>query len=186
MDSKIILRKIASATVNFIRLVDASSRDSYTRIEGETVALGSGKRKLDPMTAWNAMVAQQHRSSVEISDYEVYVAIIEEIPYSKTTGNSWLHESRPCLCARVTKGAILLVHSQYFWLAVTSTCGQGIDLRVNMTGDFDEIKPAVVVEIDERRAPLNKWQRWKSSPRLVGDFLEVPIAEILVEIVVLV
>ena len=96
------------------------------------------------------------------------------------------HNGRTRLIAGVTKCSIPLVELKNLRLAVAAAGRQSVHLRIDVTGNRDQIKPAVVVEIDESISPLQPVQRRQRDAGLVRHIVEVPIAIVAVKRVVLV
>jgi hypothetical protein len=80
VDPQITLREIATTAVDFVGLCHSACHDLNPRVQCQAIALGSGEFKAHPMVAWNAVILQNHRTSVKVADYNVHIAVIKKIP----------------------------------------------------------------------------------------------------------
>src|SRR2546429_5801791 len=106
-------------------------------------------------------------------------------PYT-TLFRSLLHKGGPGLVAGVAELAVFLIHAQELGLTIGSSGGKAVDLRVDVAGYGDEIDPAVIIQIDERRAPLDERQRRQRHPGSIRNVREIPIAVVAIQRVILI
>ena len=85
VQTRIILREVAAAAVDLIRLCDTSCYHFYSGTNRHAIAFGARQIEADPIAAWYSVVFQDHRSAVEIPDDHVHIAIVEEIAYRQTS-----------------------------------------------------------------------------------------------------
>ena len=166
MDSQIVLREVAAATVNFVGLRHATGDDRDSRIQRETIALGAGQFKADPVTSWNSAISQDHRAAVDVADDDIHVPVVEQVSDCETARDVAFHQSFAGQIACVAEGAVLLIEMKHLRFAIAAAGGQRIDLRIDVTGDGDQVEPAIVVHIDKGGAPFDPRQGWQRDPRL--------------------
>ena len=77
MNTQVVLRKVASAVVNFFCLGYAACDDLETGIQSQTIALRSCKFEAHPMAPRNTSVLQHHWTAVQIADHDINISVVE-------------------------------------------------------------------------------------------------------------
>src|SRR6185369_15852789 len=92
----------------------------------------------------------------------------------------------PGLRGGITELAVPLVHKEILWLTVAGSRWDGIYLRIHLSVNGNQIKPAIVIEIDKCGSPLHPGKRYQGDSGVVGDIAEVVLSLVHVEGVVFV
>src|SRR5215469_11102827 len=122
---------------------------------------------------------------VHVIDYNVDMAIIKEVAISHPACRS--HFCKTGSLNRWNQGELsILVMEEQRSLGPGGAPVLVIDPWVNMPVHNEEIEPAVIVVVEERSAPTEKWNGNLGDPGLERDIGEVRIAIIPVERVVVV
>ena len=138
------------------------------------------------MFAGHALVVQEHRLAVEVGDDYIHVAVIVEVGDCESAAHARDLQRRPGLGLGVAEVAVALVHEQVLGLTIARARRQLVYLRIDLAVHGNQVEPAIVVEIDERRAPLHPRQRSHGDSRIVRNVAEIVAALVEIEDVVLV
>ena len=144
--------------------------------------------------AGRALVAQQLRRRIERGDQDVEPAVVVEVAHGEAAVRAHELESRPRLGGGVAEQRLRLrgraarrhgaaVLQQEVPLAVRADdLGVPVDLGIDVPVGDDEVEIAVVVEVGEGRAPLQRRGRSAGpTPVVSARVLEEGAAEALVE-----
>src|ERR1700682_3347141 len=85
VQASVILGEIAAAAVHFVGLGHPTRCKSDSGTNRHAIAFGARQIEADPIAAWYAVVFQNHRSAVEVTDDHVHIAVVEEIAYSQAS-----------------------------------------------------------------------------------------------------
>ena len=121
MNPKIILREVAAATVNLLRLAHPSSNNLDLGSDGQAIALRPCQLEAYPVASRNAVISQNHGRAIEVLDDGVHVAVIEEISDRQPPRDALLLECRAGLIAGITESPTFLVEMKQFRLTIAAS-----------------------------------------------------------------
>src|ERR1700688_2503960 len=155
VNSQVILGEIAAAAEHFAFLHQVSSKTFDSRVEGQAVALGSFQFEADPVVLRATFRPQDGWLAFKIFNDHLEFAVVEEITDGYAAAYLGNFQCRTDELADVLEGAIALIEVQELGLHVLRAADNGVDLRVDVTIDLQEVQPAVIIEIEKRVAPAN-------------------------------
>jgi hypothetical protein len=89
MQTQIVLREVASPGTNFSHLQHRTSADLHLRADSQTIAVPSGQAQRQPMVLVGTGIAENHRLAVDVFNDHINLAVIIEIPKSRTPAGFW-------------------------------------------------------------------------------------------------
>src|SRR5207302_1316488 len=105
-------------------------------------------------SAGHALVSQDHRTAIEVAHNNVHISVIEKVADRKAARYAPFHQRRTGQIAGVTEGAVFLVEVHQLRLTIAAARWERINLGIDMPAGGDQVKPAIIVEINERIAPF--------------------------------
>jgi hypothetical protein len=109
VDPQVALRKIAASAANLILLDKVTSRGPEARVQGERTSFCRLQFEADPMIARASLVAQNHRFALQVLDYYIQVAVIEQVTHGQAAAYLRDLYGRTGKLAYVAKGAVVLI-----------------------------------------------------------------------------
>src|SRR5713226_2576587 len=186
MQPYIILREIAAPTSDLIDLREGTGNDSNLRSQSQPVAASTHQLKSDPVVGDRSLVVENHRQAIDVFDDHVDPSVVVEIPKSRAPAGLWDRHGRTDGIADISERAVLAVQKHKFALAILRACGQRVDLRVDVSVDDEQVRPAVVVEVDASGAPAQVWNRDLPNTGCKGDIGECQVAVVAIKRIALV
>src|ERR1035437_1237218 len=159
MDASIALRKIAAPTMNFFRLSNSIGHDLDSRVKCHTVAGYTCKFETHPVASLNPRVLEERWRSINVFNDQIQIAGVEDIAYSKSSGNSSFRQRGSRQTARITEATVTLVQLQECGLLVACSRSERIHLRIHVSCYLDQVQPPVVIEVGKGYTPLHQRQR---------------------------
>src|ERR1700688_623147 len=153
VNSQVILGEIAATAEHFTFLHQVSSKTFDSRVEGQAVALHSFQFEADPVIRWATFGPKNRGLPLKIFDDHLEFAVVEEIANGYAAAYLRNFQCRTGELADVLEGAIALIEVQELGLHIFRAADDGVDLRVGVTIDLQEVQPAIIVEIEKRIAP---------------------------------
>ena len=98
-------------------------------------------------------VHQQHRRCVHVADHRRHAAVIPQIARGQSARRAHRRDSRPRIGGNIGERSVAVVVIQNLWLSEIAAQVLAIHLGINMAIDQQQIRPAVIVRIEERHAP---------------------------------
>src|SRR6202012_438026 len=169
VDPQIILREIASTAANLVQLDQIAGRGTEARVEGKQIAFGSLKLEADPMIDGAALGAQDHRFSLQIFDHNFQVAVVEQVANRKPAAHLRDLYRGSGEFTGVAEGPVVLIKIKQLRLSKSGTDIFDIHLRVNMAIDEDQVRPPIVVYIEEGVSPAHVGCGSAGYPRRAGN-----------------
>lgn len=155
VNSQVILGEIAAATEHFAFLHQVSGKTFDSRVQSQAVALGSFQFEADPVIRWATFGPKNRGLPLKIFDDHLEFAVVEEITDRYAAAYLGNFQRRTDELADVLEGAIALIEVQELGLHVLRAGDNGVDLRVDVTIDLQEVQPAIVIEVEKRVAPAD-------------------------------
>src|SRR2546428_699690 len=137
------------------------------------------------MVRVSSFIVQDHRCAVNIFDHNVNSPIVVEITKSSAAARLRDGNCRADEIADIPKCAVVLVQEYELPLAVLGSHLERIHLRINVTVDDEQVRPAVVIQVNAARAPTQVRHSGDTNPGSIGYFGEVHVPVIAIERVVL-
>src|SRR5437660_4095839 len=137
------------------------------------------------MVRVSSIIVQDHRCAVNIFEDNVNSPIVVEITKSSAAARLRDGNCRADEIADISKCAVVLVQEYELALAVLGSHLERIHLRINVTVDDEQVRPAVVIQVNAARAPTQVWHSGDTNPGSIGHFGEVHVPVIAIERVVL-
>ena len=155
VDSEVVLRQVTSTAADFIHLDQISGNGFDAGIQGQTIALRSGKLESDPVVLVPALTAQDHRLAIQILDDNVDMAVVEKIAEGRATADLRDLDRGSDNFADIAKGAVVPVQEQELWLVVSGSDIKSVHLRVDMPVHHKKVGPTVIIKVEKCGAPAN-------------------------------
>src|ERR1700719_2962327 len=153
--SQVILGEIAATAEHFTFLHQVSSKTFDSRVEGQAVALRSFQFEADPVIRWATFRPKNRGLALKIFDDHLEFAVVEEITDGNAAAYLGNFQCRTGEVADVLEGTIALIEVQELGFHIFRAADDGVDLRVDVTINLQEVQPAIIVEIEKRIAPAD-------------------------------
>jgi hypothetical protein len=170
----------ATLTHNALGLRFPTVMDENTGSNGASVGLNPLKLNLDPIGISAYIVAQQGRRFVQVYDQDIDVTVVIEV--SKRTSPAAMGRGHAG-AGRVDeffKGLIAKITKNDAWSLVSILAKLSFDFRVNVTGNHEEIRMTIVVEVHHPGTPTDKTGLY-SNMGAAGNIIEIAFAIIVVK-----
>ena len=119
-----------------------------------------------PVAGVRELVAQHLRPAVEVVDHQVEAAVVVEVADREAAAHARVGEHGAVARRDVVERAVAAVAVEQLALPVAGGRAEPrlVELRVHVAVDGDQVEPAVVVVVEERRAPADVGQAsWPRS-----------------------
>ena len=180
MDAHVVVGNVAGASAHF---VNEGARARFHRDAGaDAVAVGFDPDcpKGDPVVCVSRVVDQKRRRSVHVADDCGHAAIIPQIADRQTARRTYGRDRGPRGRGNIREGSVAIVVIQNPGLLEIAAEMLAIYFRVDVAVDEEQIRPAVVVEIEKRDAPAEVL-RVEPESRGKGFIVEGAVAIVVVE-----
>src|SRR3984893_6945903 len=128
-----------------------------------------------------ALRLENHRLAFQIFHHDFDSAVVKEIAVSDATADPRYFNVRPDEMAAGLECAVALILKEQYRLAIFSADIRGVHLRIDVAIDHEEIRPAVVLTINEAVAPPDVRRRARRDARAVRLVTEVHVAIVAIE-----
>ena len=111
-------------------------------------AIGRDARKfeLHPMCALHAMVAQYVWCPINVLNYSIQLAIIEQVAHCETARGGRLREYGTGTRTGIAEEAIAPIDREELWFAVSPGSWYRVDLRVNVAVNRQQVHPSSLLK----------------------------------------
>src|SRR5262249_33941621 len=149
---QVTLREVAVTAANFVDLGQVARDHLYFCADAAPIAFHPNGLDQDRIVRVPTVVAQQLRRSVQIDDYQIYIAVVIDVPEGDAAAGSKVRQHCAKLAGYFTKGTVAIVSKQQLRLKIIGK------LRVNMTISDKQVHPTVIVVVKEFGSPTNVGQ----------------------------
>src|SRR5580658_489729 len=172
--AQVVLREIARAAAHLVRLNQISGSDLDSGANREAVAFCPSELEGNPVVTSGANITENHGRAIEILNHDVDRSIVEEIAKRSATADLRNLNGRADKFAYVLESAVVLIQEEQFWFAVFgSGLGGGIHLRIDVAVDDEQIRPSVIIKVEESVAPSNIGSCAGSDSGRVGNIRKI-------------
>ena len=130
-----------------LHLAAVVSQDA--RPDGAAVALHSLKTDLDPVVAGRSVVAQQRRRLVDVHDQDIHIAVVVEVAKGNAAAAVAGNDTWTSLRTHFGEGAVTPIAKKDAGRAQRVPGRDAIQLRIDGAGRDEDVRVAVVVEVDQ-------------------------------------
>src|SRR6266567_2997201 len=162
MQTEIALRNVATTAPHFLQLIVAASTHCDPRANRVTIGPGASELQRNPVPVL-AIVLQQTGWVMAIVHQNLYAAIIVEIRGSHTVAIERGGDARASIEGDVFELLVVLVPVKYFAFAESTVEAVRINFGIDVPIGHEQIRPAVVVDVDEERTPTQKLRIYTES-----------------------
>ena len=127
--------------------------DAHASTDRRAIAFGPDQLHLDPVLPVASFVAQKRRQIIEVENERIDTAIVEVVAKGRATAGEALAYTGTHLRGDILEFAIAQVAIDDARVLVGFPEAIVIDLGINMAVDLEDVRPAVVVEVEEAAAP---------------------------------
>jgi hypothetical protein len=170
----------ATLTHNALGLRFPAVMDENTGSNGASVGLNPLKLNLDPIGISAYIVAQQGRRFVQVYDQDIDVTVVIEVPKRTSPAAMGRGNAGAGRVDEFFKGLIAEVTKNGAWSLVRILAKLSFDFRVNVTGNHEEIRITIVIEIHHSGAPTDETGLY-SNMSAPGNIIEIAFAVIVVK-----
>ena len=174
--AEVVLGEVAATAAEFVGLDERAGGDADAGVECEPVVTGALEREAEPVVVRAGLRTKNHGCALEVFDDQFHVAVVEEITNGEAATDLGRLYGWSCLLAEIGEGAVVLVAEEHGGLTIFDAGPCGVDLRVDVSVDEEEIDPAVVVEVDEGVAPADEGASGRCDVGCGGDVGEAVVA----------
>src|SRR5437867_10022437 len=181
MHPQVALGNVAAAAAHLVHLAVAPLGSAINpRADTRAVGFHSDRLYLKPVRSGRLVATQELRHIVDTVDKNIDVAVIVEVAKGTPASGHFFQDSRPAIQRDVGELSVPQITIYYLALSITRL-GIGLGhLRINVAIADENIGPAIVVEIDEARAPTAK-ACISAQSRLKGCVLEDHFTQVPIE-----
>src|SRR3954469_18585779 len=130
-----------------------SRDDPHAGADCASVRLRANTFHLQPVVFRRAVISQQRRRFVHIDDDYVDVAIIIEVPESRTAAGARLRDDGASLGGDVGKASVPQISVENLPLLKREVELPAIDFGENVAVRHKYVRPPIVIEVEEANSP---------------------------------
>src|SRR5579884_393448 len=153
MEPEVILRQIAPSAADFIHLHRGSASNLQPRANSVAVRCRAYGSDSQPVTCRRSVRHQQRRRLVQLIHGHAQTAVVQNVANGRTSAGMQCRERGTRMGADIFETPIAQVVVQQFPLPEMRIAAGGVDFGCEMAVDDQDIRPRVVVVVEEQRAP---------------------------------
>src|SRR5260370_34666925 len=172
MSAKIALRKIAPAASDCTNLREAAGQDVNAGAHRIAITLRANQFEIEEMVAVASAVAQQQGRVSIIAHNHIHETVVVEVCERHASPDVWRLESAAGALRRFRELAVAFVVEQRVDLLEMHVRRDLLHFRIDMAVGDEQIKPAVVVVIEEAAAKAEYFSSGNRDPRLIAHLVK--------------
>src|SRR5690606_30091235 len=179
VEAEVALRNVASAASDLRDLAMSAGFERHFRADREPVLFATKVEK-NPRSTIRAVVPQDRWPIARVRDDDIDIAIEIDVAERCPAAREPFGEARPCVGSDLAEAASL-VEEDLVPLEVGRGLVELVDVVVEVAVRDEEVAPAVVIDVDERRAPAHVRIHALAEPCDHGDVGEADRAVVTIE-----
>src|SRR5260370_6068243 len=172
MSAKIALRKIVPAARDFTNLREADGPDVNADAHRIAITLRDNQFEIEEMVAVASAVAQKQGRSSIIAHNHIHETVVVEVCERHASPDVWRLESASGCFRCFREVAVAFVVEQRVDLLEMHVRRDLLHFRIHMTVGDEQIKPAIVVVIEEAAAKAEYFSSGNRDPRLIAHLVK--------------